>query len=183
MKDETRTIVVEPERYRFRGLIFTLPSGENLPMNRRSFAFGTSPDSDVVLEGQSVSRIHASVEVDATGYCLVDSGSKNGTFVNGTRVERCYLPAKGVLSLGKVDLQFVQSDGLVEVALSRQNEGWLGGLVGKSPSMREIFATLERVAPTRIPVLIEGESGTGERVGGPSAPSKGRTSGRAFHYF
>lgn len=35
-------------------------------------------------------------------------------------------------------------------------------VVGASPAMREIFATIERVAPTRATVLLCGESGTGK---------------------
>jgi len=35
-------------------------------------------------------------------------------------------------------------------------------IVGRSPVMREIFATLERVAPSRATVLLAGESGVGK---------------------
>ncbi len=38
----------------------------------------------------------------------------------------------------------------------------LHGIVGKSGSMREVVGLLERVAPSDVPVLIEGESGTGK---------------------
>jgi DNA-binding NtrC family response regulator len=55
----------------------------------------------------------------------------------------------------------------------------LGGLIGRSPPMQELFHTLRRVASTRATVLVQGESGTGkelvaralhelgERAGGP----------------
>jgi DNA-binding NtrC family response regulator len=36
------------------------------------------------------------------------------------------------------------------------------GLIGRSPRMRELFADLARIAPTDIPVLIEGEPGSGK---------------------
>ncbi len=35
-------------------------------------------------------------------------------------------------------------------------------IIGRSPAMQEIFATIERVAPTNATVLIAGESGTGK---------------------
>ena len=37
-----------------------------------------------------------------------------------------------------------------------------GNIVGRSPAMREIFVTLERVAPSRATVLLAGESGVGK---------------------
>jgi two-component system response regulator HydG len=36
------------------------------------------------------------------------------------------------------------------------------GIVGRAPAMREVISVLERIAPTDVPVLIEGESGTGK---------------------
>jgi two-component system response regulator HydG len=36
------------------------------------------------------------------------------------------------------------------------------GLVGRSAAMREVVSILERVAPSDVPILIEGESGTGK---------------------
>ncbi len=36
------------------------------------------------------------------------------------------------------------------------------GILGKSPVMRQVLDVLERVAPSDVPVLIEGESGTGK---------------------
>jgi DNA-binding NtrC family response regulator len=42
--------------------------------------------------------------------------------------------------------------------------GVLGSLVGASRKMQEIFALIERVAPSNVSVLITGESGTGKEL-------------------
>src|SRR5438874_473286 len=54
-----------------------------------------------------------------------------------------------------------------EVEVTRRNlrnSGALGRMVGKSKKMQEIFALVERVAPTTASILITGESGTGKEV-------------------
>jgi DNA-binding NtrC family response regulator len=40
----------------------------------------------------------------------------------------------------------------------------LGGLVGASPPMRELFQTIRRIAASRATVLLQGESGTGKEL-------------------
>ncbi|MDE3105002.1 MAG: sigma-54-dependent Fis family transcriptional regulator [Acidobacteriota bacterium] len=54
---------------------------------------------------------------------------------------------------------------LEQPVLRRPREtGMLGPLVGTSPRMQEIFALLERVAPSNVSVLVTGESGTGKEL-------------------
>jgi len=53
----------------------------------------------------------------------------------------------------------------LEVARRRLREtGVLGGLVGNSRPMREIFALIEQIATSNVSVLITGESGTGKEL-------------------
>ncbi len=40
----------------------------------------------------------------------------------------------------------------------------VGGMIGRSPVMQDIFRAVERVAPSRASVLISGESGTGKEL-------------------
>jgi DNA-binding NtrC family response regulator len=64
--------------------------------------------------------------------------------------------------------------------LQRQlsQHGFLGDLVGTSPSMRHMFSMIQQVAPSSAPVLITGESGTGkERVAAAIHRLSSRSSG------
>src|SRR5271154_2055654 len=45
-----------------------------------------------------------------------------------------------------------------------RDSGVLGSLVGSSKQMQELFALVERVAPSNVSVLITGESGTGKEM-------------------
>ncbi|MEM0898204.1 MAG: sigma-54 dependent transcriptional regulator, partial [Verrucomicrobiota bacterium] len=52
------------------------------------------------------------------------------------------------------------------VALKKQVEKKfaVSNIIGDSPAMKEVFETIEQVAPTKATVLIEGESGTGKEL-------------------
>lgn len=49
---------------------------------------GRSPDADVLIEDEGVSRLHAKIEKTSEGYVLWDNGSTNGVFVNGDKIKR-----------------------------------------------------------------------------------------------
>jgi len=50
------------------------------------------------------------------------------------------------------------------VLQSKAGEGGFEGMLGTSPKMQDVFATVRKVAGTDVPVLITGESGTGKEL-------------------
>ncbi len=53
----------------------------------RLLSIGNSPQSNIVVQGQYVSRNHAElIQLDNGDMLIVDKGSSNGTFVNGNRI-------------------------------------------------------------------------------------------------
>ncbi len=72
----------------------------------RNFTIGRSNDCDVQLNDPLVSLRHARVIWDRDRWCIEDLQSKNGTFLNGTRVQNAVLPARAQIALaqGKVVL-------------------------------------------------------------------------------
>lgn len=58
-------------------------AGTRWPITGDSITLGRAKDCDIVLPERQISRHHARIERDATGFILRDLGSKNGTFVNG----------------------------------------------------------------------------------------------------
>jgi FHA domain len=73
------------------------PSGSNnlmvLPVRKIQEAFpsmitvGRTNNNDVVIEDIQVSKFHAFFRVSPERLELADAGSRNGTFINGTRLE------------------------------------------------------------------------------------------------
>jgi len=47
---------------------------------------GKGTGNDIVLDDPTVSRLHASLEKFAEGWCVTDLGSSNGTYLNGERI-------------------------------------------------------------------------------------------------
>jgi hypothetical protein len=57
-----------------------------LRLNAGRTSIGTAPDNTCVIAHQTVSRRHATIELRGDACLLVDTGSSNGTFVNGRRI-------------------------------------------------------------------------------------------------
>jgi hypothetical protein len=71
---------------------------------------GRHPDSDIFLDDITVSRHHCRFLLDASGLRLEDSGSTNGTYANGVRVDEAWLKAGDELIIGKYHLIVARGD-------------------------------------------------------------------------
>lgn len=58
-------------------------SGQRWKIKEDSCTLGRADDCEIVIPDRQVSRYHARIEQDASGFLLRDLGSKNGTYVNG----------------------------------------------------------------------------------------------------
>lgn len=70
---------------------------------------------------------------------------------------------KAVLEKGLRHLQLVREASALRSRLESPL-GSYGGLIGKSPPMRQLYQTLNQVAATDASVLVSGESGTGKEL-------------------
>lgn len=63
-----------------------VPTPADIALSKRVTSIGKHPNCDVVLNNPYVSRTHAQIEIDNGQARIRDLNSKNGTFVNGSRV-------------------------------------------------------------------------------------------------
>jgi transcriptional regulator with PAS, ATPase and Fis domain len=82
--------------------------------------------------------------------------------VNGIRLKDAYLPAAAVVQLGSTAVR-VDVDATAHV-LPASEAASFHRVVGASPEMRRLYPTFARLAEASVPVLIEGETGTGKEV-------------------
>ena len=67
---------------------------------------GRRPTNTVVIDNLAISGVHAKIEAADNHFVVTDLNSKNGTFVNGRRVEEQRLQHKDVITVGKHHLVF-----------------------------------------------------------------------------
>ena len=103
-------IAAQLDKHYVPRLVGVLPSGEKLelPINQPEISLGKAAHNKVVLNDATVSGTHAALLSRDGGFSIVDLGSSNGTFVNGTRItnEAWTLQHGDKLQLGKVLLTF-----------------------------------------------------------------------------
>lgn len=87
---------------------------------------GRSSGCTIVLDDSEVSRTHARVEVVDGTFVVVDCGSRNGTFVNGERVERATLAFGDKLRVGGTTFVFTRHDLVEEERIQRHRLETLG---------------------------------------------------------
>ena len=70
-------------------LILMTPKGETtqVPVAEPEMTIGRAEHNHVVLASPRVSRFHAALATDGPVVTIRDLGSRNGTFVNGKRIE------------------------------------------------------------------------------------------------
>jgi len=97
-----------PARRGERVTLFRLElEGRALPLVDGENVIGRDEDAEVRVDRSTVSRRHARVVVSAAGATLEDLGSKNGTWVDGTRVTApAALRDGAVVKVGAVALVF-----------------------------------------------------------------------------
>jgi transcriptional regulator of acetoin/glycerol metabolism len=130
---------------------------------------GRDPGCPVQLGGHDVSRRHAVLRrtEDGTGTTIADLGSRNGVRVNGRPVATAALGAGDVVKLGGwVGVVTAAPGGLAEIA-----PGFWGG-----QALQAALAPLRQAAASDLPIVLEGETGTGKEV---AAGALHRWSGRA----
>lgn len=71
-----------------------------------SLKIGRATDNDIVIPDVLASRHHATLIPTPGGTEIADNRSINGTFVNGTRVDKALLSEGDVVTIGNVDLVF-----------------------------------------------------------------------------
>src|SRR5690606_5563034 len=126
----------------------------------RPVVIGTASAAEVRVSDGFVSARHVRVTPEDHAVCVEDLGSKNGTWIDGVRVDRAWIRPGAVLRVGGIELRL---EGMGAPVGTREPSAE-GRLVGRSAAMRAVRERLVRLAPLSQPVLVCGETGTGKEL-------------------
>ncbi len=134
----------------------------------RSLRFGRGEDQDVRLDDPRTSRAHIVLEFEAGRVIVHDLGSSNGTWLGARRVEGSAPLLPGTLvRIGNTRVIPVPPDSTVRP----ETHGPIVGdtrvgsdVVAVDPATVALFALVRRLAASDLPVLVQGETGTGKEV-------------------
>ncbi len=136
----------------------TLTPGTPLVVGRR-------PPSDVCLRDAKLSRRHARFRLaeDCQSITVEDLGSTNGTWLGTQRIQTAQLSFGQEVRLGggvtARPQAFKDAPVLAHTVASPLDEAVVAG-----KAMRELREKVERLASSRMPIILQGETGTGKEV-------------------
>ena len=123
--------------------------------------FGRGEECEGKLPGVETSRHHADAVRQGPLWVIRDLASTNGVFLNGKRVTASVLSVGDVVRLGEwIGIVVQGTPGTVEPDRSfRCEQGIVAG-----PILGPVLATAMRGAKTDLPVVIQGDTGTGKEL-------------------
>ena len=86
-----------------------LPTGDRVPLGEQTITIGRLPESTIVLADPNVSRNHAEIRPQGTGFVVVDLGSTNGSRINGVRITEQELVDGDEIAFGNTRMRFEAS--------------------------------------------------------------------------
>ena len=131
-----------------------------------ALTFGRGAGADVVISDQSMSRQHARIARGQSGWTVEDLGARNGTYLNGVRIEGPTSVARGdVLKLGATVIRIAEPGITPEPAAL--GVGHLGSSIFRR--VTEITNELDDGAPARMAARLKALNDFHRAMAGPIA--------------
>ena len=88
-------------------LVLVTGEGEtSFPLTRDAYTIGRHRNNDIVISDPKVSSFHARIDRSPEGYVIVDLKSRNGSYINGKRIETGLLKTGDEVRMGTARLAY-----------------------------------------------------------------------------
>jgi predicted component of type VI protein secretion system len=121
-------------------------------LSERPITIGRGADADLVIHDEKASRQHCGLRLWNGDFYLKDLESKNGTYVNGQRIEMARLNPGDTLRVGSTVFNFEQDIGKGTQTVLKEVENEMAAGKGYTTILREIIQDVDD-APTPPPDL------------------------------
>lgn len=129
---------------------------------------GRDAANTVRIDHPTVSRQHARIVAVGEDHIIEDLGGSNGTFVNGSRIDRRILQHRDIIECGAYQLRYLNTRLAAEVELDRTMLiSALPGAALPATPVDEMAAS--QPIPARRPARVRFPSATVRRLSGPGA--------------
>ncbi|AKV04171.1 Response regulator of zinc sigma-54-dependent two-component system [Labilithrix luteola] len=142
---------------------------------------GTSETCALRLTDREVSRRHVRFEMRSGQLRINDISSTNGTMVNGLRVVEAMLAGGEVIRVGGTTIGVSQVIAPIETSAPAQTS--FGSFCGGSLPIRRLYPLCAKLAASDVPVVIEGETGTGKEALAEAIHRAGHRANKPFVVF
>jgi pSer/pThr/pTyr-binding forkhead associated (FHA) protein len=136
-----------------------------LVWDTRTLSIGRSPENDLVVEDEEISRKHALLKNEGGAMEVGDYRTGNGTFVNGERVQQTARIQSGdVITFGKIQLELRHGDEHPAKLGAKLTYASHLKTVGSIPQMADANSTMIGMMDTQQadePFVIEPERSSG----------------------
>jgi pSer/pThr/pTyr-binding forkhead associated (FHA) protein len=89
-----------------RLVLVTSEGDTSFPLTRDAYTIGRHRNNDIVISDPKVSSFHARIDRSAEGFVLVDLKSRNGSYINGKRMETGLLTTGDEVRMGTARLVY-----------------------------------------------------------------------------
>ena len=153
-------------RRRLSLVVHHLDGTETAPLEAGApVVVGRRAPATICVPSDKLSRAHARFSLDASGAVeVVDLGSTNGTWVRGARVDRAPIAVGEEVILGDAIASVLITPVAEPVVATPAGAPGASAPIAASRAMREVLDMAARVAASRVPVILQGETGTGKEV-------------------
>ncbi len=162
---------MEADRPRQGGASYSLVGVNEVTIGRGERRRATRTTADgyttlaISIPARSASALHARLVPAGGEWIVEDAGSRNGTSINGARVQRAVLGEEDVLELGRTFFLLRSSLMSPHVPPELDVESPVDdGLATLVPTLIEQLAAVRKIARSSVPVLLHGETGTGKEL-------------------